>query len=123
MQTPDTKNLWEAYKSSKILQEKTLEQATDAADTRPKDGKISKHEKKIADNIMKNNDDESDDEHVCAIEVEHQLFGRGKCVFAEHAQPDDNGYVSWYTVAFEHGNEVVNTRDLNVLSESSHGNH
>jgi hypothetical protein len=31
--------------------------------------------------------------------------------------------VSWYTVQFEHGHEVVNTVDLTVLDESSHGNH
>ena len=119
----EAEKLWEAYSTSNIIEEKTLKQATDDADSRPKDGKVSKYEKKVADKIMKSNDDEDDDEHVCAIEVEHHAFGKGKCVFAEHANPSPDGYVSWYTVAFEHGQEIVNTKDLNVLSESSHGNH
>ena len=114
-------NLWNTYNEA-VLNEKTKEQFKKAADTRPKDGKISKHEKKIADEIAKNNDDEDDDEHVCALDVEHHIFGRGKPIFSEHAKPVD-GYVSWYNVAFEHGNEVVNTKDLTVLDESSHGNH
>ena len=87
------------------------------------DGKISKYEKKRADAILKNNKDKNDDDHICALEVEHRLFGKGECVFAEHAEPDSEGYVSWYTVQFEHGREVVNTKDVDVLKESSHGSH
>lgn len=101
----------------------TPDHIKDKADSFPKDGKVSEYEKKRTDAIMKNDDDESNDKHVCALEVEHHKFGRGTPIFAEHAEPTEDGYVSWYTVQFEHGAEVVNTADLTIHKESSHGNH
>ena len=59
--------------------------------------------------------------HICATKVHHEKFGLGIPVYAEHAEPTDDGYVSWYTVQFNHGTEVVNTSDMDVLSESHHG--
>ena len=121
MRDSEKSKLWDTYTDG-VLNEKTKEEFKKSADSRPKDGKVSKYEKKVADKIAKNNDDESDDEHICALEVEHRIFGKGKPIFSEHAVPVD-GYVSWYNVAFEHGEEVVNTKDVEVLDESSHGDH
>jgi hypothetical protein len=121
MRDSEKSKLWDTYTDG-VLNENTKQEFKKKADSKPKDGKISKYEKKVADKIAKSNDDESDDEHICALEVEHRVFGKGTPIFSEHAQPVD-GYVSWYNVAFKHGNEVVNTKDVEVLDESSHGDH
>lgn len=101
--------------------EKENDSQREKADSRPKDGKISKYEKKVADKIAKNDDDP--DTHACALKVDHHIFGVGECIYSEHATPDANGYVSWYNVQFDHGTEVVNTKDVNILAETNHGNH
>ena len=59
--------------------------------------------------------------HICATKVHHEKFGSGIPVYAEHAKPTDDGYVSWYTVQFQHGTEVINAIDMDILSESHHG--
>ena len=61
--------------------------------------------------------------HMCAKNVMHEKFGRGECLYGMHAEPDENGHVSWYAVMFEHGTEVVDTVDMAILDESSHGSH
>jgi hypothetical protein len=81
------------------------------------DGELSKKEK---DEANKERHDEGKP-HLCATKVEHRVYGLGDCIYAEHAQPDSTGYVSWYNVKFNHGIRTVNTQDLNVLSESHHG--
>jgi hypothetical protein len=81
------------------------------------DGELSKKEK---DEANKKRHDEGKP-HLCATRVEHRVHGLGDCIYAEHAQPDSTGYVSWYNVKFNHGIRTVNTQDLNVLSESHHG--
>lgn len=81
------------------------------------DGKLSKEEK---DEANKERHDEGRP-HLCATKVEHRVYGLGECIYAEHAQPDSTGYVSWYNVKFNNGIRTVNTQDLNVLSESNHG--
>jgi hypothetical protein len=113
----DLQLIWENY-----LSETSAQSVKDKADL-DDDGKVSEYEKKRSDTIMKNDDDESNDKHICATKVEHHKFGHGQCVFSEHAQPSADGHVSWYTVQFEHGTEVINTADLTVHEESSHGNH
>lgn len=119
MKDKDQQQLYTLYTESK---------STDKPEADPKgdlnkDGKQSEYEKSRADAINKNDGDESNDHHICATKVEHHKFGRGECVFSEHATPSEDGFVSWYTVQFEHGTEVVNTADLTVHQESSHGNH
>ena len=38
-----------------------------------------------------------------------------------HAEPDENGYVAWYDVLFEHGiEEQVPTESLEILVSESH---
>lgn len=118
----DTHNLYE--RMLQVITEGKHEEtkAPKAADL-DKDGKLSEYEKAKSDAILKNDDDPDNDKHICATKVEHRLFGKGDCVFAEHADPDESGYVSWYTVQFEHGTEVINTKDMDVLQESHHGSH
>jgi len=59
--------------------------------------------------------------HSCATHAEHAEWGEGTCISESHANPDENGFVSWYDVEFEHGVERrVPTEDLNILSESMH---
>lgn len=62
--------------------------------------------------------------HDCAKQVTHEQWGDGVCMYAEHAEPDENGHVSWYDVMFEHGIErKVPVADMTVVTEGSHGNH
>ena len=63
------------------------------------------------------------DTHPCATKVKHESFGIGTPIHARHAEPDENGHVSWYAVMFEHGTEVVDTVDMDILDESNHGSH
>ena len=59
--------------------------------------------------------------HKCASHVEHAEWGEGTCISEQHANPDENGHVSWYNVQFEHGvEERVPTEDLTILGESMH---
>ena len=59
--------------------------------------------------------------HSCASKVEHVEWGEGTCISEHHANPDENGFVSWYDVEFEHGVEKrVPTEDLTILGESMH---
>lgn len=125
MKNTDNKLIYEAYSSDNNSQKEkdnlsnNLKSKADIDD----DGKVSEYEKKRSDAILKNDDDESNDKHICATKVEHHKYGHGTPVFAEHAEPDEHGHVRWYTVQFEHGTEVINTADLTIHKESSHGNH
>ena len=59
--------------------------------------------------------------HSCATHAEHAEWGEGTCISESHANPDENGFVSWYDVEFEHGVERrVPTEDLTILGESMH---
>lgn len=111
-----------AHRAKKVKKEGALDDLKAKADL-DDDGKISGYEKKKADAILKNDKDKDNDDHVCALKVSHESFGLGTPIHARHAQPDENGDVSWYAVMFEHGTEVVDTTDIEVLDESSHGNH
>ena len=113
----DMQLIWENY-----LSETSSKSVKDKADI-DDDGKVSEYEKKRSDAIMKNDDDESNDKHICATKVEHHKYGHGRCVFSEHAEPDAQGHVGWYTVQFEHGTEVINTADLTVHELTEHYNH
>ena len=63
-------------------------------------------------------------EHNCAKKVCHEQFGEGQCIFGEHAEPDENGFVSHYDVLFGHGVErAVPTSEMEILVSESHGGH
>lgn len=59
-------------------------------------------------------------QHMCMKQVAHEEYGQGECIHGEHADPVD-GEVAWYSVQFEHGIEIVDSNDLEVISEMSHG--
>lgn len=69
-------------------------------------------------------DDESEEEYIdhwCAQHVYHDVFGEGVVVEGEHAIPDEEGVIDWYTVEFPHGKETVFTEDIEVMHERMHG--
>lgn len=59
--------------------------------------------------------------HNCASKVKSKEYGIGECIKTMHAEPDENGYVAWYDVLFEHGiEEQVPTESLEILVSESH---
>ena len=58
--------------------------------------------------------------HLCAKVVNHESFGPGSCVHAEHAIPDVDGNIEWYMVEFKHGVEKVQTSDIDVVMAVEH---
>ena len=61
-----------------------------------------------------------DKAHFCATHVEHALYGAGECISEEHAAPDENGNIEWYTVKFETGTHKINTENLKIVEGKSH---
>jgi len=73
---------------------------------------------------MKEDQDVQEEEYVdhwCAKHVYHDVFGEGVVVEGEHAIPDEDGKIDWYTVEFSHGKETVFTEDVEVMHERMHG--
>ena len=60
-------------------------------------------------------------EHMCAKHVYHDIFGEGTVLEGEHAVPNEEGKIEWYTVEFDHGKETVFTEDVEVMHERHHG--
>jgi len=100
-------------------------------DLRPKglgSGKKMKKEEMYGSKKMKKEEEEGKKKkkgsHNCANHVEHAEWGQGIPVHGEHAPPDEDGYIQWYNVEFEHGiEEHVFTEDLTILSEAMHEDH
>jgi hypothetical protein len=61
-----------------------------------------------------------DKAHFCATHVEHSLLGHGECISEQHAEPDEEGNISWYTVKFPIGTHRVETSQLRVVEGKSH---
>lgn len=61
-----------------------------------------------------------DKAHYCATHVEHALLGYGECISEQHAAPDENGDIAWYTVKFPTGTHKVNTEQLRIVEGKSH---
>ena len=72
---------------------------------------------------MKEDEDQEEQyiEHMCAQHVYHDVFGEGVVLEGEHAIPDENGDIEWYTVEFPHGKETVHTEDVKIMHERMHG--
>jgi len=69
-------------------------------------------------------DKKDKNKHNCAKKVCHEEFGEGTCIYGQHAEPDRNGFVSYYDVLFEHGIEkAVPTIEMKILVSESHGTH
>lgn len=58
--------------------------------------------------------------HNCATHVEHAVLGKGVTVSEQHAEPDANGEIEWYTVQFENSIQKVLTKDLTITVSESH---
>ena len=58
--------------------------------------------------------------HDCATHVEHAVLGKGTTVSEEHAEPDAEGNIEWYTVQFEHSTQQVLTKDLTITMSEAH---
>jgi hypothetical protein len=67
--------------------------------------------------------EETEGQHYCAKHVYSQVYGEGVVVEGQHAEPDDNGNIEWYTVQFDHGEEVIFTEDVEVMMAEYHNNH
>jgi hypothetical protein len=64
------------------------------------------------------------DKHNCATHVYHEQWGEGETIRTMHAEPDEQGFVEWYDVMFDHGIEKsVPVAEMKVTKEMSHGNH
>lgn len=61
-----------------------------------------------------------DKAHFCATHVEHALLGQGVCISEQHAEPDENGNIEWYSVEFPSGIQRVNTSNLKITEGKSH---
>jgi hypothetical protein len=61
-----------------------------------------------------------DKAHYCATHVEHALLGQGVCISEQHAEPDENGNIEWYSVQFPSGVQRVNTSNLKIVEGKSH---
>ena len=69
-------------------------------------------------------DKEDKGSHNCAKKVCHEQFGEGVTIFGEHAEPDENGFVSHYDVLFNHGVEkMVPVNEMEVIEEKRHPGH
>ena len=58
--------------------------------------------------------------HNCATHVEHVVLGKGTTVSEQHAEPDTNGNIEWYTVQFENSVQKVLTKDLTITMSEAH---
>ena len=63
---------------------------------------------------------EVDKAHFCATHVEHAMLGLGTCISEQHAEPDDQGQISWYTVEFPTGTHRIQTSNLRIVEGKSH---
>ena len=85
-----------------------------------KRGLYNKKEEKSPDGVDAN----AVDKHNCATHVYHEQWGDGQTITTMHAEPDENGFVEWYDVMFDHGIEKgVPVSEMKVTKEMSHGNH
>ena len=80
------------------------------------DGEIEDWEKAKANAIRKS----QGKKHLCAKVVNHESFGPGSCIHAEHAIPDVDGNIEWYMVEFKHGTEKIQTADVDVVLAVEH---
>ena len=63
---------------------------------------------------------EVDKAHFCATHVEHSMLGLGTCISEQHAEPDEQGQIAWYTVEFPTGTHRIQTSNLRIVEGKSH---
>ena len=100
-----------------------IAQSMDDADFKKRYGKdwMSVKMATATKQAMKEDIEEENVDHWCAKHVYHDVFGEGVVVEGEHAVPDENGEIEWYTVEFPHGKETVFTEDVQIMHERMHG--
>ena len=82
------------------------------------------HEDNEVEEGLENSSNPANKQHLCAKNVVHEEWGDGKCITAQHAEPDEDGNVAWYDVMFEHGIErEVSIDNLIVIDEGMHNAH
>ena len=57
---------------------------------------------------------EETDEDI-PMPVYHDVFGEGIVLEDNHAEPDENGQIEWFTVQFNHGTETVFAEDVHEM--------
>ena len=75
---------------------------------------------KIAEAAPDNAGAAVDRAHFCATHVEHALLGQGTCISEQHAEPDADGNIAWYSVEFPSGIQRVETSNLKIVEGKSH---
>lgn len=83
----------------------------------PEKDKITAHDFKKLRAMKKTPDGKI---HNCATHVEHAVLGKGTTVSEQHAEPDDNGDIAWYTVEFETGTHQIATKELTITMSEAH---
>ena len=83
----------------------------------PEKDKITAHDFKKLRAMKKTPDGKV---HNCATHVEHVVLGKGTTVSEQHAEPDANGDIEWYTVQFENSVQKVLTKDLTITMSEAH---
>ena len=83
----------------------------------PEKDKITAHDFKKLRSMKKTPDGKV---HNCATHVEHAVLGKGTTVSEDHAEPDAEGNIEWYTVQFEHSTQKVLTKDLTITMSEAH---
>ena len=83
----------------------------------PEKDKITAHDFKKLRAMKKTPDGKV---HNCATHVEHAVLGKGTTVSEEHAEPDENGDIAWYTVEFETGTHQIATKELTITMSEAH---
>ena len=83
----------------------------------PEKDKITAHDFKKLRTMKKTPDGKV---HNCATHVEHAVFGKGTTVSEQHAEPDENGNIAWYTVEFETGTHQIATKELTITMSEAH---
>jgi hypothetical protein len=68
-------------------------------------------------------EEQTEGQHYCAKHVYSEVYGEGVVVEGQHAEPDETGNLEWYTVQFDHGEEVIFTEDVEVMMAEYHNNH
>ena len=73
--------------------------------------------------MKEGSEEATEGQHYCAKHVYSETFGEGVVLEGQHAEPDENGNIEWYTVQFNHGEEVIFTEDVEVMMAEYHNNH
>ena len=75
-------------------------------------------DKKLKETGLEASPNPANKQHLCAKNVVHEEWGKGKTVNTMHADPDEDGNIAWYDVMFEHGIEKEVSVDVLEVTEA-----